>query len=146
MHFANSAIDAVHNFTFLQKVVDKAGLLSKNPPVTLAGDVDQASMREALTHAFLDKLDCLSPARKERSSKGLLRSRLGRVWAGLPASTANSPEKRYWWERGCNTAHADGEESVSASNGFRVSTVSSQGWLKVFLGYCWERLSAARNL
>jgi hypothetical protein len=146
MQSANRANDAVHNFTFLQKVVDKLDLLRKNPPVTLAGDSGCAEMYEALTHAFLDKHVRLSPATTERSSKGLLRSRLGKVWAGLPASTANSPEQRYWWERGCNTAHADGEESVSASNGFRVSTVSSQGWLKVFLGYCWERLSAARNL
>jgi hypothetical protein len=33
MQSANLAIDAAHNFSFLQKVVDKPDLLRKNPPV-----------------------------------------------------------------------------------------------------------------
>lgn len=85
-------------------------------------------------------------ANRERSSKGLFAFQTGESSGGPTGANSEPSEKRYWWERVCNTAQAGGEESASDPNGFRVSTVSSQGWLKVFLGLDWERLSAARNL
>ena len=88
----------------------------------------------------------VSPPSTERSSKGLFAFQTWESLGGPTGVNSELPKKRYWWERVCNTAQAGGEESASDPNGFRVSTVSSQGWLKVFLGLDWERLSAARNL
>ena len=121
--------------------------IRQNPARQLGGDGrENLRLREALTHAFLDRFFRPVAANMERSSKGLFAFQTGESSGGPTGVNSELPKKRYWWERVCNTAQAGGEESASDPNGFRVSTVSSQGWLKVFLGLDWERLSAARNL
>jgi len=43
-------------------------------------------------------------------------------------------EKRYWWEKVCNTAQMGGEDSAHDLNGCRVPSVRN--------GYCAEGLSS----
>jgi hypothetical protein len=45
---------------------------------------------------------------------------LGQIAGGLTSINSALTEKRYWWERVCNTAQIDGEDSVYDPNGCRM--------------------------
>ena len=122
--------------------------IRQNPARQLAGGlwIEENCVRPLLMRSKTPLQSGCLPSSTERSSKGLFAFKTWESLGGPTGINSELPKKRYWWERVCNTAQAGGEESASDPNGFRVSTVSSQGWLKVFLGLDWERLSAARNL
>lgn len=56
---------------------------------------------------------------KEATQKAIHRTRL--ITGGLNSVNSVSIKKRYWWERVCNTAQMDGEDSIHDPQGCRVA-------------------------